>query len=214
MTEEKSTPPSQTLTRRFRSLIAKLDAASLESTTKQICGWIDSFRDRDDCFRGLTRLSAELVLEKAMERPDQDLHHVLGRLCKILDTATDGKYSEFLNSLWTKEVQAAGTELLANSMAEAGSWPEYLALVVFAGELCDAALLQPNALRSCTRVLSNIRSNLGLELACTLLEATGYALCKDGDGKQCFETAVETMLSASRGGGISTHIRRRVQVGL
>lgn len=214
MTEGNSTPPSQTLTRRLRSLIANLGAASVESTAKQICGWIDSFKDRNDYFRGLTRLSAELVLEKAMERPDQDLHHVLARLCNMLDTATDGKYSEFLNPLLTKEVEVAGAEFLENSTAEAGSWPEYLALVVFVGELCDAALLRPDALHSCVRVLGNIRSNLGLELACALLEATEYALCEDNDGKKCFDIAIQTMLSASRGDGISTPVRHRVQVGL
>lgn len=214
MTEGTSTPPSQTLTRRLRSLIANLDATSVESTAKQVCEWIDSSKDNDDRFRGLLRLSAELVLEKAMERPNQDFHRVLGRFCKILDTATDGESSRFLNSLWKQEIQAAGVELLENNMAEAGSWPEYHALIVFASELCDEAMLQPDSLRSCASMLSDSGSNLGLELACTLFEAAGCALHEDRDGKKYFDTAIQAMLAASTGDGISARIRHRVQVGL
>jgi hypothetical protein len=213
MTEGKSTPPSQTLARRLRSLIVNLDEASVDSTAKQVSGWINSFRDQRDRFRGLLRLSAELVLEKATERPDQGLHHALGRFCRILDTAADGEYSGSLNLLWREEVQAAGVELLANDMAEPGSWPEYLALVVFAGELCDDGLLQPDAMRDCVVMLGRLGSNLGLELACAFLEATGSALHKDRHGKDCFDAAVQAMLLASRGDGIALWIRRRVQVG-
>jgi len=214
MTEGTSTPPSQILTRRLRSLIANLDATSVESTAKQVCGWIDSSKDHDDRFRGLLQLSADLVLEKAMERPDQDFHRVLGRFCRILDTATDGESSRFLTSLWKQETHIAGVELAANDIAEAGSWPEYVALVAFAGELCDNGLLQPDALRPSVSALCGVGSNLGLEVACTLLEATGYALCEDPDGMQCFDAAIKVMLSASRGDGISARIRHRVQVGL
>ena len=141
---------------------------------------------------------------------DHNHPHVLGRLCKILDTATDGEHSEFLSSLWEEGI--AEVELVAKGMAEAESWPEYRSLVVFAGELCDGALLQPDALRSSTRMLSNLGSNFGLELACTLLEATGYALRGDSDGEQCFDAAIQAMLLASGRDGISTDIRRRVQV--
>ena len=214
MTEDTSTPPSRTLTCRLRSLIATLDAASVESTAKQVCEWIDSSKDHDDRFRGLLKFSAEIVLEEAMKRPNQDFHYTLGRFCRILDTATDGESSRLLNSLWKQETQAAGVELTANNMAEAGSWPEYLALITFAGDLCDEALLQLDALRSCASMLSSLESNLGLELACALLEGTGYALREDRDGKQWFDTAIQTMLSASRGDGISARIRHRVQVGL
>ena len=212
MTEGKFTPPSQTLTRRLRSLVANLDETSVESTAKQVSGWIDSFKDRGDRFRGLLRLSAELVLEKATERPNRDFHRALGRLCKILDTVTDGEYSGSLNLLWKEEIQAAGVELLANDVAEPGSWPEYLALVVFAGELCDHGLLQPDALRDSTKMLGGLGSNLGLELACALLEATGSSLREDCQGKRCFDAAIQAMLSASGEDGISARIRQRVQV--
>ncbi|KAF9652549.1 hypothetical protein BDM02DRAFT_2771353 [Thelephora ganbajun] len=211
MIEDKSTPPSQILTRRLRSLIANVEETTVESSAEQICGWINSSEDRGGRFRGLLRLTAELVLGKAMERPCLDFHHVLGRLCKILDTATDGEYSKSLNSLWKEEIQAAGVELLANDMAKEGSWPECLALVAFVGELCNKALLRPDDLCSCVGMLSNLRSNLGLELACTLLEATGYALCRDCDGKQHFDTAIQVMLLTLGGDGISVPIRRRVQ---
>jgi len=214
MAEDTSIPPSQTLTRRLRSLIANLDTTSVESTAERVCEWIDSFEDNDDRFRGLLRLCAELVLEKAMERPNKDFRHVLGRFCKILDISTDGESSRFLNSLWKQEIQAAGVELLANDMAEAGSWPEYLALVVFAGELCDEALLQPDPLRSCANMLSDSRSNLGLELACTFFEVTRSALREDHDGKKYFDSAIQIMLTASKGDGISARIRHRVQVGV
>ena len=177
-----------------------------------MCEWIDSSKDQDDRFRGLLRLSAELVLEKAMERPDHDFHHILGRFCRILDTATNGESSVFLNSLWKQDIHTAGVELLANDMAESGSWPEYLALVVFAGELSNKALLQPDALRSCTNMLSSSGSNLGLELACSLLEATGYSFPGDSNGKQYFDTAIQAMLLASGRDGISARIRHRVQV--
>jgi len=160
MAEDTPTPPSQTLTRRLRSLIANLDAKSVESTANQVFEWIDSAEDNDDRFRGLLRLSAELILENVMERPNQDSHHVLGRFCKILDTATDGESSRFLNSLWKQEIQAAGVELLANNMAQAGDWPEYLTLVAFAGELCDEGLLQSDPLRSCVSMLSGSGSSL------------------------------------------------------
>ena len=214
MTEGKFTPPSLVLTRRLRSLITSLDETSVESTSKQVSGWIHSFKDQDDRLRGLLRLSAELILGKAMEQPDKGPHHVLGRLCKILDIATDGEHSEFLNFLWKEQIQAAGVELLVNDTAEPGSWPEYLALVVFAGELCGEGLLQPDALRYCARMLGSLGSNLGLELACTLLERTGPALRKDVHGELCLNTTVQAMLSASRGDGISVDIRHRVQVGL
>ena len=214
MTEDTSTPPSQALTRRLRSLIANLDAKTVESTAKQVFEWIDSAEDDDDRFRGLLRLSAELILEKVMERPSQDSPHVLGRFCKILDIATDGESSRFLNSLWKQEIQAAGVELLANNMAQAGDWPEYLTLVAFAGELCDEGLLQSDPLRSCVSMLSGSGSNLGLELACTLLEAIGCTPREDPDGKQCFDTAIRAMVVASKGDGISARIRNRVQVGL
>ena len=208
MTEGKSTPPSQTLTRRLRSLLKKLDNASVASAAKQVCGWINSFKDRDDRFQGLLRSTAELVLERAVERPDQDLHHVLARFCKILDTVTDGAHAKSLSHLWEEEVQAVGVELLANNSAEAGSWPECVALVSFAGELSSNALLQPNVLRSCARSLSGLKSNLGLSVACTLLEAAGQALCRDREGKDCFDDAIRTMLS----GEIPTQTRSRVQV--
>ena len=143
MAEGKSTSPSQILARRLRSLIANLDETSVESTAKQVSGWIDSFKDQDDRFRGLLRLSTELILEKATERPNKDFHCTLGRFCKILDTATEGEYSGLLNMLWKEEIQAAGVELLANDMAQPGSWPEVLALVVFAGEVCDDGLCDP-----------------------------------------------------------------------
>jgi len=212
MTEDTSTPPSQTLTRRLRSLIANLDAKSVESTAKQVFEWIDSAEDNDDRFRGFLRLSAELILEKVMERPNQDSHHVLGRFCKILDTATGGESSRFLNSLWKQEIQAAGVELLANNTAQAGDWPEYLTLVAFAGELCDEGLLQSDSLRSCVNMLSISGSNLGLELACTLFETTGCSFREDPDGKQCFDTAIRVMLVVCKGDGISARIRHRVQV--
>ena len=214
MAGETSTPPSRTLARRLRTLIANLDATSVESAAKQVCEWIDSFKNHDDRFRGLLRLSAELVLEEATGRPNQDFHHLLGRLCRILDTATDGESSRFLNSLWKQEIQAAGAELQENAMAEAGSWPEYHALVTFAGELCDQTLLQPDSLRSCISMLGGLGSNLGIELACALIEGTGYALYEDRDGKQCVDTAIQTMLSASREDGVSARMRNRVQVGL
>jgi len=212
MTEGKSTPPSQTLARRLRSLITNLEETSVESTAKQVSGWIDSFKDRDDRLRGLLQLSAELTLEKAMERPDKDLHRALGRFSSILDTVTEGEYSGLLNVLWKEEVQAAGDELLANDIAEPGSWPEYLALVVFAGELYDDGLLRPDALRDCARMLGGLGSNLGLELACTLLETTGHSLREDCHGDHSLDTTIQTMLSASKGDGISAHTQHRVQV--
>ena len=212
MTQGKSTQPSQALARRLRSLIADLDKAAVDSTAKQVSGWIDSFKDQDDRFRGLLRLSAELVLEKAMERPDKDLHRALGRFCKILNTVTEGVYSELLNSLWKEEIQAAGDELLVNDMAQPGSWPEYLALVVFAGEVCDDGLLQPDDLRDCARMLGGLGSNLGLELACTLLETTGQSLREDCNGEHSFDTIIQAMVSASREDGISARTRNRVQV--
>jgi len=214
MAEGKSTPPSQTLARRLRSLIANLDEASVESTAKQVSGWIDSLKDQDDRFRGLLRLSAELVLEKASERPDKGFHRALGRFSKILDTVTEGEYSGLLNMLWKEEIQAAGVELLANDMAEPGSWPEYLALVVFAGEVCDDGLLQPDALRDCARMLGGLGSNLGLELACTLLETTGQSIREDCHGERSLDTIIQAMLSASKGDGIPARIQNRVQVGL
>ena len=214
MTQGKSTQPSQALARRLRSLIAGLDETSVESTARQVSGWIDSFKDRDDRLRGLLRLSAELILEKAMEGPDKDLHRALGRFCKILDTVTEGEYSGLLNVLWKEEVQTAGDELLANDMAEPGSWPEYLALVVFAGELYDDGLLQPDALRECARMLGGLGSNLGLELACTLLETTGQSLREDSHGEHSLDTTIQVMLSASKGDGISARTRHRVQVGM
>ena len=214
MVEDTSTPPSLTLARRLRTLIANLDATSVESAAKQVCEWIDSFKNHDDRFRGLLRLSAELVLAEATGGSNQGFHHLLGRFCKILDTATDGEFSRFLNSLWKQEIQAAGAELQTNAMAEAGSWPEYHALVTFAGELCDQTLLQPDSLRSCISMLGGLGSNLGLELACTLIEATGYALHEDRDARQCVDTAIQTMLSASREDGVSARMRNRVQVGL
>ena len=212
MTQGKSTQPSQALARRLRSLIAGLDEASVESTAKQVSGWIDSFKDQDDRLRGLLRLSVELVLEKAMERPDKDLHRALGRFCKILDTVTGGEYSGLLNMLWKEEIQAAGGELSANDMAQPGSWPEYLAPVVFAGEVCDDGLLQPDALRDCARMLGGLGSNLGLELACTLLETTGQSLREDCHGVHSFDMIIQAMVSASRGDGISARTRNRVQV--
>lgn len=205
----KSTPPSQTLTRRLRTLITNLDNASAESTAKQICGWINSFKTCDDRFRGLLRLTTELVLEKAAVQLDGDSHYVLGCLCKTLDTATDGEYSTFLNLFWEEELQAVSVELLANTMAEAGSWPECLALVVFAGELYRNALLRSDTLRSCAMAICSSRSNLGLAVTCTLLETTGQSLCRDPEGRDCFDTVVKSMLL---GGGISAHMRRRVQV--
>jgi len=213
MTEGKSTPPSQTLARRLRSLIANLDETSVDSTAKQVSGWIGSFKGRDDRFRGLLRLSAELILDKATERPDRDFHRALGRFCKILDTVTEGEYSGFLNLLWKEEIQAAGVELLANDMAGPGSWPEYLALIVFAAELYGDGLLQPDAVRECARMLGCLGSNLGLELSCTLLETIGPSLHEDCHGELSFDTTIQVMLSASRGDGISERIRHRVQVG-
>ena len=214
MTEDTSTPPSQALAHRLRSLVANLDATSVESTAKQVCEWINSFEDQDDRFRGLLRLTAGIVLEEVMGRRNQDFRHLLGSFCRILDTATDGESSRFLNSLWKQEIQAAGAELQANTMAEAGTWPEYHALLTFAGELCDQALLQPDSLRSCVSMLGGLGSNLGLELACTLVEETGYALREDRDGERCLNTAIQAMLSASGRDGISARMRRRVQVGL
>ena len=214
MTEGKSTPPSQTLARRLRFLIANLNETSAESTAKEVSGWIDSFKDQDDRLRGLLQLSAELVLEKASERPDKDFHRTLGRFSKILDTVTEGEYSGLLNMLWKEEIQAAGVELLANDMAQPGSWPEYRALVVFAGEICDDGLLQPDALRDCARMLGGLGSNLGLELACTLLETTGHSLREDSHGNYSFDTTIQAMLSASKGDVISARIQNRVQVGL
>ena len=214
MTEETSAPPSRALARRLRDLIANIDATSVESTAKQVCEWIDSFKDDDDRFRGLLRLSAEIGLEEVMDRRNQDFRHSLGRFCKILDTATGGESSRFLNSSWKQAIHAAGAELQANTMAEAGTWPEYHALVTFAGELCDQSLLQPDSLRSCISMLCGLESNLGLELACTLIEETGYALRGDRDGEGCLITAIQAMLSASGRDGISARMRRRVQVSL
>ena len=205
----KSTPPSGTLTRRLRSLIINLDNASVDSTAKQVCGWINSSKTCDDRFRGLLRVTAELVLERVAEKPDSDSHHFLGLLCKTLDTATDGEHSRLLNLLWEEELQAVGVELLANNTAEAGSWPECFALVTFAGELCNNALLRPDALRSCARLLSGSSSNLGLAVTCTLLEATGIVLSQDPEGRECFDTVIQTML---QGLGSSSHMRRRLQV--
>ena len=184
----------------------------MESTARQVSGWIDSFRDQGGRFGGLLRFSAELVLEKAMERPDKDFHRALGRFCKILDTVAEGEYSEFLNLLWKEEIQAAGAELVANDIAESGSWPEHLALVVFAGELNDVGILQPDILRDCARMLGGLGSNLGLELACTLLETTGHTLREDCHGENSFDPIIEAMISASTGNGISARIRQRVQV--
>ena len=184
----------------------------MDSTAKQVSGWIDSFKDQGDRLRGLLRLSAELILEKVMERPDKDLHRALGRFCKILDTVTEGEYSGLLNMLWKEEIQAAGIELLANDVAPPGSWPEYLALITFAGEVCDDGLLQPDDLRDCARMLGGLGSNLGLELACTLLETTGQSLREDCHGEHSFDTIIQGMLSASKGDGISARTRNRVQV--
>lgn len=205
----KSTPPSKTLTRRLRALITNLDNASVDSTAKQVCGWINSFKTSDDRFRGLLRLIAELVLEEAVEKFDRDSHHVLVRLCKTVDTATDGEHSRFLNLLWEEELQAVSVELLANNTAEAGCWPECISLVAFAGELCSNTLLRPDALRSCARALSGSGSNLGLAVTCTLLEVAGQPLCRDREGKDFFDTVIQTMLLRD---GIPAHIRRRVQV--
>lgn len=205
----KSTPPSGTLTRRLRTIITNLNNASVESTAKQVCGWVNSFKTCEDRFRGLLRLTAELVLEKAAEQPDKGSHRVLGRLCKALDTATDGEHSRFLNLMWEEEIQAVSVELVANDTAEAGSWPECVALVTFAGELSSNALLRPEALRSSARALSGSKSNLGLAVTCTLLEVTGKALRRDREGRDCFDTVTQKMLL---GDGISAHIRRRVQV--
>ena len=212
MAGKKSTPPSQTLTRRLRFLIGNLDNASVDSSAKQVCGWINSFAHQDDRLRGLVQVTAELVLEKATERPSEDSHRFLGRLCKILDAATGGEYSKTLNVLWKEELQAVSAELLANDTAEAGSWPECVALVSFAGELCRNELLRIDALRSSVITLSGSRSNLGLGVACTLLEATGDAICRDREGKNCFNAAIKAMLSASRGSGVPAYVRSRVQV--
>ena len=214
MAGKKSTPPSQTLTRRLRFLIGNLDNASVDSSAKQVCGWINSFAHQDDRLRGLVQVTAELVLEKATERPSEDSHRFLGRLCKILDAATGGEYSKTLNVLWKEELQAVSAELIANDTAEAGSWPECVALVAFAGELCKNELLRldDSELRSCIITLGGSRSNLGLGVACTLLEATGDAICREREGKNCFNAAIEAMLPASTGGGVPAHMRSRVQV--
>ena len=214
MTEETSTPPSRALARRLRDLITNLDATSVESTAKQVCEWIDSFKDQDDRFRGLLRLSAEIILEEVMDRRNQGFRHSLGRFCKILDTATGGESLRFLNSVWKQAIHAASAELQANTMAEAGTWPEYHALLTFAGELCDQALLQPDSLRSCVSILGGLGSNLGLELACTLVEETGFALREDRDGERCLDASIQAMLSASERDGISARMRHRVQVSL
>ena len=144
-----------------------------------------------------------------MEKTDRDFHRVLGRFCTSLDITTDGEHTKFLNLLWGEEIQAISVELLENNKAEAGSWPECIALVAFAGDLCSNALLQPDTLRSSTRMLSGARSNLGLVVTCTLLEGIGQTLCRDQEGKYCFDTAIQTMLS---GGGISAIMRSKVQV--
>ena len=212
MTEDTSTPPSRVLTRRLRSLIANLDVTSVEPTAKQVCKWFDSSKNHDDHFRGLLRLSSELILEKAVERPEKEFHRVLGHFCKIIDTTTDGEHSRLLTSLWKQEVHAAGVELTANDTAETGSWPEYVALVAFAGELCDEVLSQPDVLCSYISMLGSAGSNLGLELACTLIEATGHTLRENHNGKQHSDAAIQAMLSASRGDGICVRIRHRVQV--
>ena len=149
------------------------------------------------------------MLENATEKPHRDSHHVLGRFCKTLDTATDGEHSKFLNLLWEEELQAVSAELLANNMAEAGSWPECLAVVAFAGELSNNALLRSDSLCSCARALSRSRSNLGLAVTCTLLETTGQTLRRDREGRECFDTVIQTILLED---GISMHTRRRVQV--
>ena len=215
MIEDKSTPPSEILGSRLRGLISHPlnDATSVEPVAKEICGWIDSFKDCNDRLRGLLRLSAELVLGGATApRPNEVSHRGLGRLCRILDTATDGKHSEFLTSLWKERITEVG--FLAKSTTGVESLPRYFALVTFAGELYDGALLKPDTLHSCTRTLSNLGSSFGLELACTLLEATGSTLREDSDGEQCFDAAVQAMLLSSRRDGISADIQHRVQVGL
>jgi hypothetical protein len=212
MAGKKSTSPSQTLTRRLRFLITNLDNASVDSSAKQVCGWINSFARQDDRFRGLMQVTAELVLEKATERPDEDSHRFLGRFCHILDAATGGEYSKTLNVLWKEELQAVSAELLANDTAEAGSWPECVALVAFAGELCKNELFCLDVLHSYIVTLGGSRSNLGLGVACTLLEATGEAICRDHQGKNCFNAAIEAMLSASTGSRVSAYMRSRVQV--
>ena len=98
-------------------------------------------------------------------------------------------------------------------MAEPGSWPESLTLVVFAGELCNDGILHPDTLCDCAMMLGRLGSNLGLEFICAFFEATGSALHKDRHGKDCFNTAIQAILLASRGSGIALWIRHRVQVG-
>jgi hypothetical protein len=98
-------------------------------------------------------------------------------------------------------------------MAEPGSWPEFLTLVVFAGKLCNGGLLRPDTLRDCATMLGRLGSNLGLEFACAFLEVTGSTLHKGRHRKDCFSAAIQAILMASRGDGIALWIRRRVQVG-
>lgn len=201
---------SSLLRRRIRSVISDVNPSNTERTIAELVSWIGSDPE-PDLF--LLEFIADTVLEDVTEqlnRQSSELAQFSYRLAVSLPTY-HGILLSRLQSQFLESIQFAAN----HRTAEQGSWPELVALVGFAGELCSVEVVSPAVLldvyvHHLSRQLS--RSELELEAICALFKAAGPRLCDDPYAGEVLTRETQSLQDIHDQGNISPLLSKKLAV--
>lgn len=194
----------------MRSVISDVNPSNTDRATTELVSWIGSDPEPDP---SLLEFVADTILEGVTERLDRgssELAYLSYRLAVSLPTY----HGILLSRLQSQFLE--GIQFVANHRtAEQGSWPELVALVGFAGELCAVEVVSPVVLldvyvHHLSRQLN--RSELELEAICALFEAAGSRLCNDPYAGEALTRETQSLQDIHDQGNISPLLSKKLAV--
>jgi len=203
-------PTSSLLNRRIRSVISDANPANTERIAAELVSWIGSDREPNP---SLLEFVADTVLEDVTERLNRHPSD-LARLSHRLAVALPAFYGILQSRLQSQFLES--TQFLANHRtAEQGSWPELVALVEFAGQLCVVQVVSTTDLLDIYLHHLSKRSNrseLELEAVCVLLESAGPRLWNDPHTIEVFTGEMQALQGVHDQCNISPLLSKKLAV--
>lgn len=194
----------------MRSVISDVNPSNTDRVIAELVSWIGSDPEPDP---SLSEFVADTVLEDVTERLDRrssELAHFSYRLAVSLP-AYHGILLSRLQSQFLESIQFVTN----HRTAEQGSWPELVALVRFAGELCAVEAVSPAVLldvyiHHLSRQSS--RSELKLEAICALFKAAGSQLCNHPYAGEALTREMQSLQDIHDQGNVSPLLSKKLAV--
>jgi hypothetical protein len=201
---------SSLLRRRIRSVISDVNPSNTDGVITELVSWIGSDPEPDP---SLLDFVADTVLEHVAERLDRHPSE-LARFSYGLALSLPVYHGILLSRLQSQFLECIQF-VASHRTAEQGSWPELVALVGFAGELCAVGVISPAVLldvyvHHLSRQLS--RSELELEAICALFEAAGSRLFNDPHTGEALSRETQSLQDIHDQGDVSPLLSKKLAV--